>query len=226
MRSPSQWKKSKAGSLLDLNELVPVPWRDLLWNCRDEIYNISKRLAELNASGVRVLPRFEHVFSALELPAQMVRVVVVGQDPYPAPELPIGRAFAVPKDTRILPPSLRNILKERREDVGGSPPSPTLEEWSQQGVLLLNRVLTVSTGLPGSHSRLGWQSVTEQIARTVSERGAIGVLWGRSARELEHLFHKGVVVGIHPSPLSAHRGFFGSRPFSAVNSLLDTPITW
>lgn len=212
--------------MLDLNEMVPAAWSNALSSCRDEIDYISKQLAEIHASGVKVLPRIEHIFAALELPPERVRVVVVGQDPYPNPELPIGRAFAVPNSVRILPASLRNILKERSEDIGGTPPSPSLDEWTDQGVLLLNRVLTVSAGLPGSHTQMGWQKVTDRIAATVATQGAIGLLWGKSARELESLFGKDTIVGVHPSPLSAHRGFFGSKPFSAVNRLLERPIDW
>ena len=206
--------------------MVPAAWSDALSSCRDEIHNVSKQLAEIHASGVKVLPRIEYIFAALELPPERVRVVVVGQDPYPNPELPIGRAFAVPNSVRILPASLRNILKERSEDVGGTPPSPSLIEWVNQGVLLLNRILTVSAGLPGSHTQIGWQKVTDRIAATVATQGAIGLLWGKKARELESLFGKDAIVGVHPSPLSAHRGFFGSKPFSAVNRLLERPIDW
>ena len=216
----------KEDSLLDLNELIPFPWQEPLRSCRDEIHLISKNLNQIIEHRGQVLPRSDQIFAALTLPPAGVKVVLLGQDPYPKPSLPIGRAFAVAEGTTPLPGSLRNILKERDADVGGPPPASTLQEWSDQGVLLLNRILTVSAGKSASHARIGWQSVTNRIVEISIEVGAIGILWGKSAQEVASYFGDRVVTGVHPSPLSANRGFFGSKPFSRVNQLLAQPITW
>jgi uracil-DNA glycosylase len=212
--------------LLDLNELIPGPWQEPLIDCRDEIFQISKKLDELHGQGIQILPRWDQIFAALALPPHEVKVVLLGQDPYPKASLPIGRSFAVAEGTTPLPGSLRNIFKERAADVGGKAPSPTLAEWSNQGVLLLNRILTVNAGESASHDHLGWQSVTTRVTEISAELGAIGILWGRSAQEVAGFFKDRLVTGAHPSPLSAHRGFFASRPFSAANRLLDRPISW
>lgn len=222
----SPWKALREDSLLDLNEVIPAPWQEALSDCRDEIYEISKRLDALQEQGLQILPDLEDIFAALRLPPEEVKVVLLGQDPYPKASLPIGRAFAVADGTNPLPGSLRNILKEREVDVGGPPPSVTLQEWSDQGVLLLNRILTVTAGDSGSHAYLGWQRVTYRIVQVSVEMGAVGVLWGRSAQEVAGLFGDRLVTGAHPSPLSASRGFFGSRPFSAANRFLRNPIIW
>jgi uracil-DNA glycosylase len=161
-----------------------------------------------------------------------VKVIIVGQDPYPNISDAIGLSFAVPPRKTGLPGSLLNIQKEIMTDIGSTTTADgDLTKWASQGVMLLNRVLTVTAGESGSHSKLGWQEITEKIVAHCANLGAVGLLWGSSARELAHLFSEDCLVeGVHPSPLSAHRGFLGSKPFSRVNQLLEnkgkTAIIW
>jgi len=161
-------------------------------------------------------------------------VLITGQDPYPTPGHPIGLSFAVDRDVRPLPRSLGNIYAELESDLG-IPPAPhgDLTAWSDQGVLLLNRVLTVRPGEAGSHRRWGWEQVTELAIRALvaRDRPLVAILWGKDAANLQPLLgDTPVIVSAHPSPLSARRGFFGSRPFSRANALLEglgaSPVDW
>lgn len=175
------------------------------------------------------LPPKIDVFRALSLPLPDVRVVIVGQDPYPTPGHAHGLAFSVPANVRPLPKSLANIFKELDDDLGGHPESGDLTPWLNQGVLLLNRVLTVRAGNPGSHRGRGWESFTEAILRAT--KPFVAVLWGNDAQTARTFFPGAQILAApHPSPLSAHRGFFGSRPFSKVNAVLlakgEQPIRW
>lgn len=212
--------------MLDLFELIPLPWQRDLAPCRELLREIGAELERKQVAGCRILPERIDIFRVLQVPPEQVRVVIVGQDPYPNHLHAIGRAFAVPSETLKLPGSLNNIFKERRADVGGEDPKADLAEWEKQGVLLLNTVLTVTEGESNSHRNLGWQSITGRIVELLANRGAVGVLWGNDAAIFKRFFSERLVVGAHPSPLSAHRGFFGSRPFSKVNELLEAPITW
>lgn len=189
--------------------------------------------AEL-AAGRRYLPAGEHVLRAFGVPFADTRVLIVGQDPYPTPGHAMGLSFSVAPDVRPLPPSLVNIFREYVDDLGHPPPSTgDLSPWSERGVLLLNRCLTVAPGQPNSHQGLGWETVTEQAIRALAARGdpLVAILWGRNARNLRPLLG-GVpcLESAHPSPLSARNGFFGSRPFSRANQLLveqgAEPIDW
>lgn len=179
------------------------------------------------------LPAPGAVFAALAAtPPDAVRVVILGQDPYPTPGHAHGFAFSVAPG--VAPPrSLTNILTELRADVGGAPPSGDLRGWAAQGVLLMNTVLTVPVGDAGGHARIGWQALTAQVLARLGDRPRAFVLWGRPAQALKahvpgdgHLF----IETAHPSPLSARRGFFGSRPFSRVNDWLaargEAPVDW
>lgn len=212
--------------------LVPEPWQTLLANFEDQLDGIGKELRLRADSGERVLPDRKDVFRALELEPSNVRVIIVGQDPYPNSSDAMGLAFSVKPRTSGLPGSLMNIQKEIITDIGATTTSDgDLTRWSAQGVMLLNRVLTVSAGESASHQSLGWQEITEKIVEIVASKGAIGVLWGNSARELSHYFSsEKLIEGVHPSPLSAHRGFLGSRPFSRINQILNqekqTAIIW
>lgn len=175
------------------------------------------------------LPAKQDVFRSLSLPLPEVRVVIVGQDPYPTPGHAHGLAFSVPATVQPLPKSLANIFRELHDDLGGQPESGDLTQWLQQGVLLLNRVLTVRAGKPGSHRGRGWETFTEAVLRAT--RPHVAVLWGNDAQAARSFFTDAeILVSAHPSPLSAHRGFFGSRPFSKVNSVLlangEQPIRW
>lgn len=175
------------------------------------------------------VPAKADVFRALSLPLPEVRVVIVGQDPYPTPGHAHGLAFSVPNHVQPLPKSLANIFSELRSDVGGAPESGDLTPWVDQGVLLLNRVLTVRAGNPGSHRGRGWETFTEAVLRATAPVAV--VLWGNDAQTARSFFPRAeILASPHPSPLSAHRGFFGSRPFSRVNEALlakgEQPIRW
>jgi uracil-DNA glycosylase len=215
-----------------LFSLVPEPWREILEPHEELVNSIGNQLQIRADKGERILPDRKWVFRALEIPPSQVRVVIVGQDPYPNISDAIGLSFSVPPRKSGLPGSLMNIQKEIMTDIGSTSTSDgDLTRWADQGVMLLNRILTVSAGESASHSNLGWNAVTESVVKYVADRGAIGVLWGNSARELAPLFAESKKVeGVHPSPLSAHRGFLGSKPFSSVNAKLISsglpPIIW
>ena len=186
------------------------------------------------AAGRGYLPSGANVLRAFTYPLPDVRVLIVGQDPYPTPGHPIGLSFAVERDVRPVPRSLGNIYKELRDDLGITPPPHgDLTSWSAHGVMLLNRVLTVQPGLAGSHRGKGWESVTELAIRALVARGTplVAILWGRDAANLRPLLgDTPVIESPHPSPLSASRGFFGSKPFSRANALLveqgADPVDW
>lgn len=186
------------------------------------------------AAGRSYLPAGPNILRAFAAPLDRARVLVVGQDPYPTPGHPIGLSFAVDRSVRPLPRSLANIYRELRSDLGLEPPvHGDLSAWTDQGVVLLNRVLSVSPGSPGSHRGRGWEAVTDAAIAALVARGGplVAVLWGRDAQSLRPLLGDvPVIASPHPSPLSADRGFFGSRPFSRANDLLvrqgGQPIDW
>lgn len=186
------------------------------------------------AAGRTFLPERSRVLRAFSRPLADVRVLVVGQDPYPTPGHPVGLAFSVAPEVRPLPRSLRNVYLELEADLGvPAAAHGDLTAWFEQGVLLLNRVLTVAPGQSGSHRRRGWEEVTQRAIEALVERGGplVAVLWGGDARRLAPLLGDvPVVESAHPSPLSARSGFFGSRPFSRVNAHLvaqgAVPIDW
>ena len=186
------------------------------------------------AAGRNYLPAGDAVFRAFARPLADVRVLVVGQDPYPTPGHPMGLSFSVQPDVRPLPRSLENIFRELVDDVGV--PKPTcgdLSPWADRGVMMLNRVLTVRPGTPATHRGKGWEQVTDAAIDALVARGGplVAVLWGKDAQSLSpRLGQVPSVRSPHPSPLSASRGFFGSRPFSTVNRMLAdqgaAPIDW
>jgi uracil-DNA glycosylase len=186
------------------------------------------------AAGRPYLPTGPNVLRAFRAPFADVRVLIVGQDPYPTPGHPIGLSFAVERDVRPLPKSLQNIYRELQSDLGYPVPSHgDLSAWSRHGVMLLNRVLTVRPGAPASHRGTGWEPITEHAIRTLVARGRpfVSILWGRDAATLKPLLGGNPVIeSPHPSPLSASRGFFGSKPFSRANGLLEQlgekPVDW
>lgn len=214
--------------------LMDAGWAEALAPVADDIAALGERLRRETSAGRAYLPAGERVLRAFQRPLADVKVLIVGQDPYPTPGHPIGLSFAVDAHVRPIPRSLANIYRELNDDLG-IPPAVhgDLSAWSEQGVMLLNRVLTVAPGSPASHRGWGWEKVTEHAIRVLAERGGplVAVLWGRDAAGLTPIL--GEVPGIqspHPSPLSASRGFFGSRPFSRVNELLiaqgATGIDW
>ena len=214
--------------------LIDSGWADALSPVADQIAGIGERLRAEVAAGRRYLPAGDRVLRAFARPLADVRVLIVGQDPYPTPGHPIGLSFAVDAHVRPLPRSLANIYRELADDLGIPPASHgDLSAWSDQGVMLLNRVLTVSPGAPGSHRGWGWEAVTEHAIRTLAARDhpLVAILWGRDAAGLRSLLGSTPIIeSPHPSPLSASRGFFGSRPFSRANELLEQqgadPIDW
>lgn len=217
-----------------LREVVGPGWADALAPVEDEVHRIGDLLREESAAGRPWLPAGDAILRAFQEPFDEVKVLVVGQDPYPTPGHPMGLSFSVQPDVRPLPRSLVNLYAELEADLG-VPPAPhgDLTAWAEQGVLLLNRVLTVGVGAPASHRGLGWERVTEQAIRALVDRDAplVAVLWGRQAQGLQPLLGDvPVVASAHPSPLSASRGFFGSRPFSRVDDHLEAlgarPVDW
>lgn len=214
--------------------LIDSGWAEALSPVADRIAGIGERLRAEVAAGRRYLPAGDRVLRAFARPLANVRVLIVGQDPYPTPGHPIGLSFAVDAHVRPLPRSLGNIYRELHDDLGIPAASHgDLSAWSEQGVMLLNRVLTVSPGAPGSHRGWGWEAVTEHAIRTLAARDQplVAILWGRDAANLRPLLGSvPIIESPHPSPLSASRGFFGSRPFSRANELLEKqgaqPIDW
>jgi uracil-DNA glycosylase len=218
-----------------LRSIVDPGWADALEPVAGRIAAMGVFLRAEVAAGRRYLPAGENVLRAFKQPFAAVRVLIVGQDPYPTPGYAVGLSFSVAPDTRRLPGSLVNIFREYSEDLGY--PTPTtgdLTSWAERGVLLLNRVLTVQPGKPGSHRGQGWEEVTDQAIRALAARKTeplVAILWGRDARTLAPLL-EGIpaVESAHPSPYSAANGFFGSRPFSRANHLLEQegaqPVDW
>jgi uracil-DNA glycosylase len=214
--------------------LVAADWAEALAPVEDRIARMGDFLRAELAAGRHYLPAGDHVLRAFSRPLADVKVLVVGQDPYPTPGHPVGLSFSVARDVTPLPRSLVNIYRELVEDVGCPPPSNgDLTPWFEQGVMLLNRVLTVAPGAPASHRGKGWEAVTEQAIHAFVARGGptAAILWGRDAQSLKPMLGSVPwVESVHPSPLSASRGFFGSRPFSRVNDLLvrqgGSPVDW
>jgi len=218
-----------------LRSIVDPGWADALEPVAGRIAAMGDFLRAEVAAGRRYLPAGENVLRAFKQPFAAVRVLIVGQDPYPTPGYAVGLSFSVAPEVRRLPGSLVNIFREYSEDLGY--PTPTtgdLTPWTERGVLLLNRVLTVQPGKPGSHRGKGWEEVTEQAIRALAARKTVplvAILWGRDARTLVPLL-EGIpaVESAHPSPYSAANGFFGSRPFSRANQLLEQegarPVDW
>ncbi|TSE01043.1 uracil-DNA glycosylase [Skermania sp. ID1734] len=217
-----------------LQEVVEAGWAQALEPVAGHISAMGEFLRAENAAGRGYLPAGANVLRAFAQPFDDVRVLIVGQDPYPTPGHAVGLSFSVAPDVRPLPRSLENIFAEYAKDLGHPKPScGDLTPWSQQGILLLNRVLTVSPGQPASHRGKGWEAVTEQAIRALVARPGplVAILWGRDAATLKPMLGDvPVIESAHPSPLSASRGFFGSRPFSRANELLDTlgaePVDW
>ncbi len=218
----------------DLGQVVEAGWAGVLEPVAGRIAAMGDFLRAEIAAGRRYLPAGENVLRAFQQPFDEVRVLIMGQDPYPTPGHAVGLSFSVPATVRPLPPSLVNIFREYTADLGyPAPACGDLAPWTGRGVLLLNRVLTVQPRKPGSHRGRGWEEVTEQAIRALASRGTplVGILWGRDAGSLAPLLgHVPLIESAHPSPYSADRGFFGSRPFSRANLLLEQqgaqPIDW
>jgi len=217
-----------------LTELLDPGWAAALEPVAPDIAAMGDFLRAETANGNGYLPAGANVLRAFTRPIADVRVLIVGQDPYPTPGHPIGLSFAVDRDVRPLPRSLANIYRELRDDLGvETPRHGDLGAWADHGVMLLNRVLTVRPGVAGSHRGKGWEAVTDAAIRALVARDTplVAVLWGRDAQALKPLLGTTPTIeSAHPSPLSASRGFFGSRPFSRADSALVAlgahPVDW
>jgi uracil-DNA glycosylase len=217
-----------------LTEVVEAGWAKALEPVAGRIAAMGDFLRQELAAGRRYLPEGPNVLRAFQQPFADVRVLIVGQDPYPTPGHPVGLSFSVAPDVRPIPRSLQNIYREYAADLGfPQPANGDLSPWSTRGILLLNRALTVQPGKPASHRGRGWEEVTDQAIRALVARGTpmVAILWGRDAQNLRPLL--GAVPCIesaHPSPMSADRGFFGSRPFSRANVMIaeqgGEPVDW
>ena len=219
--------------LVDRGLMAP-DWAEALAPVEADIAAMGEFLRAEVRAGHNYLPKGDHILRAFTRPLADARVLIVGQDPYPTPGHPVGLSFSVAADVRPVPRSLANIFREMQTDLGCELPTcGDLTPWADQGVLLLNRVLTVAPGSAGSHRGRGWEKVTERAIVALIERGGplAAILWGRQAQSLTPLLQLVPwVESAHPSPLSASRGFFGSRPFSRVNELLEqqggSPVDW
>lgn len=213
---------------------VHPSWTEALASVEPQLRELGNFLRAENAAGRGYLPPGDQILNAFSRPMGDVKVLIVGQDPYPTPGHAMGLSFSVAPEVRPLPKSLINIFKELHEDVGiNAPASGDLTPWADQGVMLLNRVLTVSPGKPASHQGRGWEEYTGAAIEALARRNQplVAILWGKHAQSARSLLGSTpVITSPHPSPLSAHRGFFGSKPFSRANALLAQqgaePIDW
>lgn len=217
-----------------LTQLMADDWAQALAGQEDRIHKMGDFLRAENAAGRGYLPAGNKVLRAFSRPLSQVRVLIVGQDPYPTPGHPVGLSFSVDPTVRPLPKSLVNIYRELSDDLGIAPaPHGDLTAWFERGVLLLNRCLTVQPGRSAAHRGKGWEQVTQAAIEALVARGGplVAILWGRDAQSLTPMLGEvPVIASAHPSPLSAHAGFFGSRPFSRTNEALvaqgAAPIDW
>ena len=218
-----------------LNEVVEAGWAKALEPVAGQIAAMGEFLRAEVAAGRTYLPAGSNVLRAFQQPFESVRVLIMGQDPYPTPGHAVGLSFSVAPQVRPIPASLVNIFREYGQDLGlPAPATGDLSPWTERGVLLLNRALTTAPGKPGAHRGKGWEAVTAQAISALAGRGTplVAILWGRDAREVKPLLGSSVpcIESAHPSPMSADRGFFGSRPFSRANELLvkqgADPIDW
>ncbi|MDO5619536.1 uracil-DNA glycosylase [Kocuria sp.] len=218
----------------ELAHIMAPDWAQALQPVEPTIRQMGDFLRAEHQAGFQTFPPGTEIFRAFQEPMSEVKVLIVGQDPYPTPGHAMGLSFSVRPDVRPLPRSLQNIYKELQDDLGIPPATHgDLSAWTRQGVLLLNRCLSVRSGQPASHHNKGWETVTECAikALAVRQQPLVGLLWGRPARSTAAWLGAAPrVESAHPSPLSAARGFFGSRPFSRVNQLLEeqgvAPIDW
>ena len=227
MAHPSRSHQNLVATLpAHLFEQLHSDWQGILTPHKELIVEIENRLSDVD-----VVPNFSHVFRALTQPIETTRVVIFGQDPYPTKGHAHGLAFSVDSSVSPLPPTLKNIFKELATDCGVSRTTGDLSDWFDQGVLLINRVLTTEAGSSLAHDDFGWQQITDAVAQKLGERDVVAIVWGKNAAELtQHFRPEFRIESPHPSPLSAYRGFFGSQPFSRCNQILKehdlSPINW
>lgn len=217
-----------------LTDIMAEDWAQALAPVEENIRAMGNFLRAEHAAGRQTLPPASNIFRAFERPMKDVKVLIIGQDPYPTPGHAVGLSFSVERHVRPVPRSLQNIYKELQSDLGiDVAEHGDLSAWSDQGIMLLNRVLSVEAGNAGSHRNKGWETITTCAISALAERGTplVGILWGRDARNCrQFISNYPVVESAHPSPLSASRGFFGSKPFSRTNELLVQqgahPVNW
>ncbi|WBL19119.1 uracil-DNA glycosylase [Citricoccus sp. NR2] len=221
----------------DVREPLDQGWDAVLAGHTGTFAALAETLQERQKSGEQVLPAAENILRVFRQPFDEVKVLILGQDPYPTPGHAVGMSFSVARDVRPLARSLTNIYRELHDDLGIAPAEHgDLTSWAEQGVALLNRALTVQAGTPGSHRGLGWEQITETAVRALAARDQplVAILWGNDARRMAPVLQTGehvlVIESAHPSPLSARRGFFGSKPFSRANEFLRAqgaePVDW
>jgi uracil-DNA glycosylase len=201
-----------------LFEQLHSDWQKILQPHKDLIGEIESKL-----DGVEIAPGFNNIFRSLTRSIESTHAVIFGQDPYPTRGHAHGLAFSVDQSVTAFPPSLRNIFTELSTDCGVTRNSGDLSDWLDEGVLLVNRVLTTQVGASLAHSGFGWQEVTNAVAQELGKHDVVAILWGKSAGELAKYFRPDWrIESVHPSPLSAYRGFFGSKPFSRCNEILES----
>lgn len=213
---------------------IAPDWAVALRPVQQQLQEVVSFVRSERDAGFQVLPADENIFAAYRRPLSEVRVLIIGQDPYPTPGHSMGLAFSTTPSVRPIPRSLTNMYRELSDDLGVlTADHGDLSTWADEGVMLLNRVLTVRAGEIASHRRRGWEQITEHTIRTLVNRGGplVAVLWGKDAQLLAPLLGDvPIIASAHPSPLSARRGFFGSRPFSRVNTALklqnQAPVDW
>lgn len=206
-----------------LFELLPKQWQVALPSSKHLLDNIDLRHP--------YIPEQNRIFAAFEKPISEIKICIVGQDPYPNPDHAMGLSFSVPSSVTKLPPTLRNIFKELESDIGVSPKSGDLSGWQSRGVMLLNTSLTTLPNVSQAHANIGWTPFTNQVVEHLAKSSVVFILWGKSAAELQRFIpSENFIISAHPSPLSAYRGFFGSRPFTKGNERLKElgikPVDW
>ena len=214
-----------------LSKIFPDRWRQITPGVDELLESLDVSLRE-EIMAENINPTYDRIFRAFELRPNDVKVIILGQDPYPNSSHATGLAFSVPQTIHKFPPTLKNILKEYVDDLGFPiPASGDLSPWQNQGVLLLNPILTTEPGKSLAHQKKGWEIFTDAILASLNNRPIVAILWGNGAKNYENHFNPELCIrSVHPSPLSAYRGFFGSKPFSRANSLLNgagiSPVNW
>lgn len=210
----------------ELYNSIPEPWKTLLVNKILLINEIST-----NLQSQPFIPSPDLIFKAISQPPKNIKVIIIGQDPYPNPLHACGLSFSVPANLKTLPPSLKNIFKELSTDLGVNNTNGDLSSWQDQGVLLLNRILTTNPNSSLTHAKMGWEEITDEIVKIITPYDPVAILWGSKAKQLSSYFNPAkTIISSHPSPLSAYHSFFGSKPFSRANQMLlasnKQPINW
>ena len=206
-----------------LFDLLPEQWQEALPSSREILNKLQLTKPHI--------PEDKRIFAAFEMPIADIKICIVGQDPYPNPDHATGLAFSVPSQVKSAPPTLKNIFKELESDVGSTPANGDISELQSRGVMLLNRTLTTIPNMSQGHTNIGWEKFTDEVVSFLGKRPVVFILWGKSAGALQRFIPvENSLIGVHPSPLSSYRGFFGSKPFSRANQRLVelgiSPVDW